>query len=226
MAPGPTDVFGCVPGEVNCGDRPGPDFDFGASPVLATLPNGRELIVAGQKSGVAYALDPDRQGQQVWRYRAGGGSGLGGIQWGLAVDAERAYIPVAEIYSAAPGGLHAVDLATGKRAWYAAPPRAGVRKAESRLQQRAVFRRHRDPGRRLLAVERRYASAPIRRQTARSCGRSTPIARSRPLNGVRAKGGSMNGPGPTVAGGMVYVSSGYGAFGLRPGNVLLAFAAE
>jgi polyvinyl alcohol dehydrogenase (cytochrome) len=46
------------------------------------------------------------------------------------------------------------------------------------------------------------------------------------LNGVRAKGGSMNGPGPVVAGGMVYVSSGYGAFGLRPGNVLLAFGAE
>ena len=46
------------------------------------------------------------------------------------------------------------------------------------------------------------------------------------LNGVRAKGGSMNGPGPTVAGGMVYVNSGYGAFGLRPGNVLLAFGAE
>jgi polyvinyl alcohol dehydrogenase (cytochrome) len=36
----------------------------------------------------------------------------------------------------------------------------------------------------------------------------------------------MNGPGPTVAGGMVYVNSGYGAFGLRPGNVLLAFDAE
>ena len=43
------------------------------------------------------------------------------------------------------------------------------------------------------------------------------------LNGVRAKGGSMNGPAPVVAGGMVYVSSGYGTFGLRPGNVLLAF---
>jgi polyvinyl alcohol dehydrogenase (cytochrome) len=43
------------------------------------------------------------------------------------------------------------------------------------------------------------------------------------LNGVRAHGGSMSGPAPVVAGGMVYMSSGYGAFGLRPGNVLLAF---
>src|SRR4029077_15502574 len=92
------DVFGCTPGDVNCGERSGPDFDFGASPVLATLPDGRQLIVAGQKSGVVYALDPDKKGQQVWRYRAGGGSGLGGIQWGVAVDADRAYVPVAEIY--------------------------------------------------------------------------------------------------------------------------------
>jgi hypothetical protein len=36
----------------------------------------------------------------------------------------------------------------------------------------------------------------------------------------------MYGPAPTVAGGRVYVSSGYGAFGLRPGNVLLAFGVE
>src|SRR5205823_8637453 len=101
--------------------HPGPDFDFGASPILATLPGGRELIIAGQKSGVVYALDPDRQGAEVWHYRAGGGSGLGGIQWGIAADGERVYVPVAEIYNEMPGGLHAVSLATGARAWYAPP---------------------------------------------------------------------------------------------------------
>ena len=68
-----------------------------------------------------YALDPDRKGEQVWRYRAGGGSGLGGIQWGIAADGERVYVPVAEIYNPTPGGLHAVDLATGARAWYSPP---------------------------------------------------------------------------------------------------------
>jgi len=46
------------------------------------------------------------------------------------------------------------------------------------------------------------------------------------INGLRAKGGSMNGPAPVVAGGMLYVGSGYGVFGLRPGNVLLAFGAD
>ena len=43
------------------------------------------------------------------------------------------------------------------------------------------------------------------------------------VNGVQAHGGSMYGPAPVIAGGMLYVSSGYGTFGLRPGNVLLAF---
>jgi polyvinyl alcohol dehydrogenase (cytochrome) len=46
------------------------------------------------------------------------------------------------------------------------------------------------------------------------------------VNGVAAKGASMLGPGPTIAGGMLYVNSGYGAFGGRPGNVLLAFGVE
>src|SRR5260370_5834808 len=71
----PADLFGCAPGEINCGDRPGPDFDFGASPALATLPDGRDLIVIGQKSGIAYALDPNRHGEQVWRRRRDPGRG-------------------------------------------------------------------------------------------------------------------------------------------------------
>ena len=46
------------------------------------------------------------------------------------------------------------------------------------------------------------------------------------MNGVAAKGGTINGPGPVVAGGMLYVNSGYGSFGGRPGNVLLAFGVD
>ena len=225
MAPATPDVFGCTPGDVNCGERAGPDFDFGASPVLARLPNGRELIVAGQKSGVAYALDPDKKGEQVWRYRAGGGSGLGGIQWGIAADDERVYIPVAEIYNPMPGGLHAVDLATGTRVWYAAPsdPVCGKpSRACSGAQFSAVsaipgivFSPSNDGA--VRAYSTKDGRVVWTFDTNREFGT---------LNGVRAHGGSMNGPGPVIAGGMVYVSSGYGVFGLRPGNVLLAFGAE
>jgi polyvinyl alcohol dehydrogenase (cytochrome) len=43
------------------------------------------------------------------------------------------------------------------------------------------------------------------------------------VNGVPARGGALDGPGPTIANGIVYVSSGYALFGQMPGNVLLAF---
>ncbi len=225
MAPSSPDVFGCTPGDVNCGERAGPDFDFGASPVLATLASRRDLIVAGQKSGVVFALDPDRKGEQVWRYRAGGGSGLGGIQWGIAADAERVYVPVAEIYNPTPGGLHAVDLATGTRTWYSAPepPVCGKpSRACSGAQFSAVTA---IPG----AVFSPSNDGAVRAHSTLDGKVLWTYDTNREfntINGLRAKGGSMNGPAPVVAGGMVFVSSGYGVFGLRPGNVLLAFGVE
>jgi len=225
MAPATPDVFGCTPGDVNCGERAGPDFDFGASPVLATLAGGRQLIVAGQKSGVVYALDPDRKGEQVWRYRAGGGSGLGGIQWGIAADAERVYVPVAEIYNPAPGGLHAVDLATGARAWYS-PPEPPVCGKPSRACSGAQF----SAVTAIPGIVFSPSNDGAVRAHSTTDGRVVWTADTNKefstINGLRARGGSMNGPAPVVAGGLVYVSSGYGVFGLRPGNVLLAFGVD
>ncbi len=46
------------------------------------------------------------------------------------------------------------------------------------------------------------------------------------VNGVKAKGGSIDGAGPTVVNGMVYTNSGYARFTGGPGNVLLAFSVE
>jgi len=225
MNPGQRDVFGCTAGEINCIERPGPDFDIGASPVLARLPNGRDLIVAGQKSGVAYALDPDKQGTEVWRYRAGGGSGLGGIQWGIAADGENVYIPVADIYNPEPGGLHAVSLATGRRVWFA-PPLPPVCGKPGRACSGAQFSAVTViPG----AVFSPSNDGAVRAYSTRDGSVMWTFDSNREfatVNGVKARGGSMNGPAPVVAGGMVYVSSGYGTFGLRPGNVLLAFAAK
>jgi polyvinyl alcohol dehydrogenase (cytochrome) len=225
MAPSTPDVFGCTPGDVNCGDRAGPDFDFGASPLLVKRANGHDLVVAGQKSGVVYALNPDKKGEPIWHYRAGVGSGLGGIQWGIAADAERVYVPVAEIYSPTPGGLHAVELATGARAWYA-PPEAPVCGKPSRACSSAQFS--------AVTVIPGVVFSPANDGEVRAystkdghvvwrfdSNREFPT-----INGLRAKGGSMNGPAPVVAGGMMYVSSGYGVFGLRPGNVLLAFGVD
>jgi polyvinyl alcohol dehydrogenase (cytochrome) len=225
MYPGDRDVFGCVPGDVTCGQKAGPDFDFGASPILATLPNGRDVVIAGQKSGVAYALDPDRKGEQVWRYRAGGGSGLGGIQWGIAADDAQVYLPVADIYSDPPGGLHAVSLATGAPAWTTPAPAPACGKPNRGCNAAQFSAISAIPG----VVFSPSNDGAVRAYDAKSGVIVWTFDTNRDfetLNGVKGKGGSMNGPAPVVAGGMLYVSSGYGTFGLRPGNVLLAFGVE
>jgi polyvinyl alcohol dehydrogenase (cytochrome) len=46
------------------------------------------------------------------------------------------------------------------------------------------------------------------------------------VNGVKGKGGAMDGPGATISGGMLFVGSGYGIWGGLPGNVLLAFSVD
>ncbi|HXD73748.1 MAG TPA: PQQ-binding-like beta-propeller repeat protein, partial [Vicinamibacterales bacterium] len=126
----PSDIYitGCGrSANPNCPETNGPDVDFGSPPILATTAAGRDLIVIGQKSGVGWAFDPDRQGAVVWQYRAGEGSALGGIEWGSAADGARAYFAVSDILRPKPGGLHAVSLDSGERAWVAAPapPKCG-----------------------------------------------------------------------------------------------------
>ena len=46
------------------------------------------------------------------------------------------------------------------------------------------------------------------------------------VNGVKATGASLEGAGPVVAGGMLFINSGYGGLAGRPGNVLLAFGLD
>ncbi|PYS28848.1 MAG: hypothetical protein DMG11_11205 [Acidobacteria bacterium] len=46
------------------------------------------------------------------------------------------------------------------------------------------------------------------------------------VNGVPARGGSLDGPGAAIAGGMLFVNSGYAGSGGMPGNVLLAFSVD
>ena len=46
------------------------------------------------------------------------------------------------------------------------------------------------------------------------------------VNGVAANGGSLDGPGPVIVGGMLFVNSGYAFVGGMPGNVLLAYSID
>jgi polyvinyl alcohol dehydrogenase (cytochrome) len=222
----PKDVFvtGCnAPTAANCPADVGPDFDFGNAPILATLPNGRDALVLGQKSGVGWALDPDNRGAVMWQYRAGTGSALGGMEFGSAVDLQQAYFAVADGNSPRPGGLHAVKLASGERVWYAEPPPLAKCGKPSRGCNAALLAAITViPG----VVFAGSNDGAVRGYSTRDGSMIWEFDTNRDfttVNGVPAKGASINGAGPTVVGGMLYINSGYGALGGRPGNVLLAF---
>jgi polyvinyl alcohol dehydrogenase (cytochrome) len=224
----PQDVFvvGCnQPNPANCPAEVGPDFDFGSSPILAKLPNGADIIVAGQKSGVGWAFDPDKRGAVKWQYRAGKGSALGGMEFGSAVDGDQAYFAVADGNSAQPGGLHAVKLATGERAWYTPAP-APVCGMPGRGCNAAILAAITViPG----VVFTGSNDGALRGYSTTDGSMIWQFDTNRDfttVNGVPAKGASISGPGPVVAGGMLYVNSGYGALGGRPGNALLAFGIQ
>ena len=86
----------------NCPDAKGPDWDFGSSPMLVNLPNGKRALVAGQKSGMVHAVDPDQQGEVLWSTRLGHGSAAGGIEWGTASDGENVYVALSDVRNRRP----------------------------------------------------------------------------------------------------------------------------
>jgi polyvinyl alcohol dehydrogenase (cytochrome) len=223
----PNDAFlvGCAPGRDNCPSVVGPDFDFGNSPILRTLPNGKSVIVIGQKSGAAWAIDPDKDGALLWEHKVGAGSALGGIEWGSAADERNGYFATADgQLGPKAGGLAAIDLASGAEVWRTAPPAGDCTGAACVQAQSAAITA-------IPGVVFSGATNGIMRAYATGDGKVIwEYNTARPfttVNGVTAKGGSLNGPGPVVAGGMLFMNSGYAYLGFgTAGNVLLAFGAD
>jgi polyvinyl alcohol dehydrogenase (cytochrome) len=212
-----------------CPPDQGPDFDFGSSPILRTLPNGHDVLVIGQKSGIGWALDPEKQGAVMWQDRIGKGSALGGIEWGSATDGRLVYFANADA-SWGPdqaGGLTAVMIQNGERVWSTRPPPIPCKSDRDpnciQAQSAAVTA---IPGVVFSAssngIMRAYASAD-----GKIIWEYNAAHEYSAVNGVPAKGGAINGPGPVVVDGMLYMTSGYAALGGgSPGNVLLAFGIE
>jgi polyvinyl alcohol dehydrogenase (cytochrome) len=228
------DVFS---GECLATSSCGPDFDFGSSAMLVNA-GGRNLLVAGQKSGVVYALDPDRKGEIVWQLRVGKGSTNGGVLWGMAADGQNAYAAVSDVSRqrrkpsdpadlrqndldpGKGGGLTAIRLSDGSKTWYAPghpcdPPKAGCSPAQPAAVTAVpgvVFSGSVDGHMRAYAAEDGRILWDF--DTARDFDT---------VNGVPGHGGSIDGPGAVVVKGIVYVNSGYSRQSGMPGNVLLAF---
>ena len=231
-------TVGCrMTDRLGCPDSEGPDFDIGASPILVKLATGKRVLLISQKSGVAHAIDPDNKGKIIWEHRVGGGSPLGGIQWGSASDGRNMYVANSDISFTKPsfergekrvldpkpgGGLFAISIATGERIWAAKPPDCGNRPFCSPAQSSAVTV---IPG----VVFSGSVDGHIRGYSAtdgKVIWDYDTEHEYKTVNGLTAKGGSLDCPGPTVVGGMVFVESGYGSYAGVPGNVLLAFSVD
>jgi len=240
--PGDSYNSSCGTDKQNCPDENGPDYDFGSSPILAQLPDGREILLAGQKSGMVYALDPEKKGEIVWQARIASPAPhvatSVGVLWGTASDGQQVYAATASSGRTRPtdpldtrrnildpkqgGGLTALRIAEGSKAWYAppivcaegAPP--GCSPAQSAAVTAipgVVFSGSNDGHLRAYSTE-----------DGKILWDFDTVREFQTVNGIKAKGGSIDGPGAVVVNGMVFVNSGYSRFGGMPGNALLAFA--
>ncbi len=224
-------LMGCGPRAkgVNCPENVGPDVDFGASPILLPVAGGKDVLIAGQKSGVAYGFDPDT-GKMVWQTRIGEGGALGGIEWGFATEGKRAYVSNADTYTAKPRrGVAALDPATGKELWFTPTPKepcgwkvgtncVSASSAAPVMIPGAVIASSIDG--RLRAYDPADGRITWTFDTAGQ--------RYQTINGVTDQGGgALDQHSATVAGGMLFVISGYTAnMGGVPNNVLLAFSVD
>jgi polyvinyl alcohol dehydrogenase (cytochrome) len=231
----------CRSAAANCPQGPGPDYDFGSSAILLDRPGQREVLLAGQKSGIVFALDPNKQGEIIWQTRIGKGGTNGGIEWGMATDGEIVYATVSDVgrtrqdnnlldprrYALDPqqgGGLTALRVKDGSKVWYAAPQPCptGAPAGCSPAQPGAVTQ---IPG----VVFATSYDGHIRAHAAADGKLLWDYDTARDfttVNNVPAHGGSIDGPGPVVVNGLVLVNSGYPRNGGIPGNVLLAFGVD
>lgn len=245
----------CLNDGPNCPDNPGEDFDFGASVIIAELAGGRELLLAGQKSGEVFALEPEPagyDGEVVWRKRLSQGTTNGGIHWGMGLAGRRLIVPVADPERERAGyvprpGLYALDARNGSVLWEHPVTRGcDFDPANNPLIGLESMRSGKQPE---LAETYRCsfyyglsAATTVTPELAFSAGldgvvRAYDIASGEALwqaetavpltadNGIAGHGGAIDVGGQVVAGGWLYVQSGYAMFGQLPGNLLLAYRA-
>ena len=214
----------------NCPSPPGPDVDFGMAPLLVTREDGKDILVAGQKSGVVWALDPDADGAVLWSTRVGKGGVLGGIHWGMATDGRYVYAANADrgatVVDISPDmewapGLYALDLMTGDVEWVSEAPAAACEErprcyvansAAPTVIPGVVFAGGLDGHMRAYSSEDGHVLWDV--DTVRDF---------ETVNGVDGRGGAIDGAGPVVAGGLLFVVSGYSSFSQMAGNVLLVY---
>ena len=239
----------------NCPKENGPDFDFGASVILVKdgRGKGKDVLLAGQKSGEVFALDPDNKGALLWRRHfsptAISFNANAGIHHGMASDGKTLIVPISDSENPPPGhtpapGVHAISVADGKVKW------------SHRFERSCAFDPANKPG---VSLADKLGSGSIRSPWP-DCSfyyaPSAPPTLSNGLayvptldgkvhvfdasngkllrvfetsraftgsNGVEGHGGAIDVAGVLLNGGQLIIPSGYAPFGQMPGNMLLVY---
>jgi polyvinyl alcohol dehydrogenase (cytochrome) len=213
---------------------------FLSSPVLRTLATGNQIILAGQKSGIVYGLDPDHGGSILWQTKIGdspaaavlpgGAPGpavsslgvagpAGGVAWGSAADHRNLYVALSGLlaYPAnRAGSLTALDIKTGAARWHTPSPEPPCTVAEhacSHAQAQAVTVM---PGSAFSGSMdghlRAYSTID-----GKILWDFDTAKEFQTRNAVKASGGPLDRGGATIVNGTLYVNS---------GNTLLAFSVD
>jgi polyvinyl alcohol dehydrogenase (cytochrome) len=211
-------------------ENPGPgehgDRDFDAPVMLVRRANGRDVIIAGSKDGMLYALDPDSKGKLLWQFRVGKGSDFGGIVYGMASDGNDIYVPVTDLdvgTQSSDGALSAIDLATGKRVWRTPVPRDGCNGKEhcgNGLASPPIV-----VGDVVIVGGMDGVLRGYEKKTGRQFWSFDAAREFTGVNGFKGSGGGFGMGGAVIVGNMMYVPSGTGVYAVEgmKGNALLAF---
>lgn len=205
--------------------REGSARDFTASPILRTLTSGRQILLAGQRSGIVYGLDPERSGEVLWQINGAENKVSEGIETGMAADHHDVYAALSG-FGAEPsnqtGSLVAIDMKTGAKRWQSAAPPVACSWtsasvcAHGEAQAVTVI-----PGAAFSGSMdghlRAYSTIDGKILWDYDTAKDFVT-----VNRVKASGGSLDQGGATIVNGVVYVNS--GSERGSPGNVLLAFS--
>jgi len=211
----------------NCPEEDGPDHDYGAGAVLVKTNKGNEVVVAGDKAGLAVGVDPDT-GKLLWKNKVGRGGVVAGIHFGIAATNGHAIIPVSDVPDGreydepARPGIYALDADTGEFIWKA-PSRQDIcngraachpgYQAAVTVTPELIFAGSND------GYVRVYDAA-----NGKVLWERDTAVEVETVNGDKASGGSIGGgAAPVVIDGLLFVNSGYGFAGKMPGNAMLVY---
>jgi len=208
----------------------GRDFDFGAGALIAKGAGGKDVVLAGQKSGDTWALDAET-GAKLWNVRFGEGTALGGVHWGIATDGQRLFAAISDPTIAGARklrpGVFAVDIKTGKEVWgYDAKPNCEGERGKLVTNCATKFGFSAAP----LTVDGAVVAATLGGEVMIFDGKTGTVLKTldtigpkQTINDVAAKGGSIDSHAISAGAGMIFINSGYSGFNQTAGNALIAY---